>query len=1126
MDRRSILFAVFSTAAAMAPSAAEVPSETPKNASPSGRWAVAERLGATLDDVVAKIEGRAPRDEASERASVFVELAPGHDRSHVKEFARARGGFARYEYTLLPRVLNLRGVPREEIDALRALPGVVRVVEDHRVRVHLNDSTPHVRALQGQVQAAGLSVTGAGARVCVIDTGIDPDHTMFASRIDAAAGYDFVNDDADPADDHGHGSHVAGIALGRTGFDYDFGNGLVPVQGVAPGAALIGVKVLDSGGSGNLSDVVAGIEHCADPLLPGGAADVINMSLGAGLYTRSCDDDFVAIASNAAVDAGVVVVASAGNNGSSNGIGAPACATKVIAVAAAYDDDYPNPDDPTRDSFSFIPICSDTMPNRDDLACFSNRSPHVDVAGPGCLTSSADGLESSGAEVKGLCGTSMSAPHVAGLAAMLRELDPLSSPSDVRDAIRGGAADLGAPGYDTGYGFGRIDVVSSLKLASTCGVGSDCDDGNFCNGVEQCSGGSCESGSVPCPGQLCDEAADACAACTADTNCDDGIVCNGVETCDAGVCLPGPLGCVSVCDAINNSCVECLDDGDCDDADYCNGVETCSPQGSCVTDLRDCNENWVEDYCDIAQSTSADVAPQNGVPDECDALVRYTISEIPSLGGDRALAFGINDAGHVVGLSETGDAAPTGLPIEHAFLWDGSSTTDLGTLGGENSLAYDVNNAGTVVGQADLAVPLAPPPFFAPFKNVPTRWDSGVPTQLDLLPDFGYWNGGALAISDTDFIGGRSINGFELIRGTLWGFDPERPLEVLAMPGADMTDVWGIADSGETVGWMNEMYLGFNRKAFRLPMGSQTPVDIGTLGGAWGWALDINKRGDIVGQSSDATGLLRPFVLESGQPMTDLGSLGGSFALARAINDSRQVVGDSTHPLSLTLSDTLAFVWEAGVLEELNDLIPGNLGWNLREAWDINDSGQIAGHGLNAQNAERAFRLDPCGAPGSPCFVTQCSTAAECDDGVFCNGVETCPAGFCVAAAPPACDDADSCTIDFCDSGLDACRSRAPAIPAAPGNLLVELSAPGSTSASLTWDPVPAATSYNVYRSSQPALGDISCLLSGVTQPPAIDDGALPQPGGALVYLVTGASCSGESGLGQPGRPVPPTCGP
>ena len=87
-----------------------------------------------------------------------------------------------------------------------------------------------------------------------------------------------------------------------------------PFHGVAPEATLIGIKVLGADGSGSFSDVIAGINYGADQSPSGGRCDVMNLSLGAGLFSGTCDGDSAAVAANAAVDAGVVVVASSGND--------------------------------------------------------------------------------------------------------------------------------------------------------------------------------------------------------------------------------------------------------------------------------------------------------------------------------------------------------------------------------------------------------------------------------------------------------------------------------------------------------------------------------------------------------------------------------------------------------------------------------------------------------------------------------------------------------------------------------------------------------------------------------------------------------------------------------------------
>jgi serine protease AprX len=440
----------------------------------------------TLIPGPSKVKGKVNMPEvagSTGRISVMVHFKPTANRGLIRAFAKNRGGIVKYEYkTLLPRVMNLRNIPSRAVSALEKIPGVERVEEDryHPNLVKVHRSTPLIDGLQGQINAAGLSVDGSGVRVCVCDTGIDMDHWMYADRIDTAASYDFANDDPNPEDDHGHGAHVAGIAVGGTGLTFNPCDEATPppLQGVAPGATLIGVKILDANGGGNDSDIVAGINHCADPDLPGGPADVINLSIGAYEFADNCDSDIWAQAANNAFDAGVVVVAAAGNDAYSNALTTPACGSKVIAVGATYKYDYPNCEDAT-DSFSWClrwrvypfvcaESCTDSLPYQDDLVCFSNNSDNIDVAAPGSVIWSAMPDPDNANYLQTMSGTSQASPHVAGLAALILSADPSLTPAQVREFIRMGAIDIGPAGFDPGYGYGRIDVMNTLSLLDLC----------------------------------------------------------------------------------------------------------------------------------------------------------------------------------------------------------------------------------------------------------------------------------------------------------------------------------------------------------------------------------------------------------------------------------------------------------------------------------------------------------------------------------------------------------------------------------------------------------------------------------------------------------------------------------
>ncbi|MCO6439031.1 MAG: S8 family serine peptidase [Phycisphaerae bacterium] len=456
------------------------------------------------------------RARAKGRVSVLVYTeriqARGADvKAEVRQFAALKQARVKYEYSaVLPNVVNIRDLPADQIEALKQLPGVTKVELDqyHPNAIRLHDSVPLVRGLQSQISAAGLTADGAGIRICIVDTGIDSDHVMYSTRIDTAAGYDFYNDDSNPEDDNGHGSHVSGIAAGGTGLSVDFGCGAgsQAFQGMAPAATLIGAKVLNASGGGFDSDIIAGINYCADQSPSGGRADVINMSIGTGNYTGPCTHSW-AVAANNAVANGVVAVAASGNENNSNSMGSPACGVDVIAVGATWKADYPTCEDSTS-TWSWG-ICTDVSPQTDEVGCFSNESDYLDVTAPGLNIWSASNA-AGGGSIVGQSGTSMASPHVAGLAALILSADPTLTPAEVRQVIRDGAIDMGTPGFDRAYGYGRIDVINSLNLLAPCMGDPDCDDGLWCNGAETCSGGSCFQGTPPCGGDPCDEATDSC----------------------------------------------------------------------------------------------------------------------------------------------------------------------------------------------------------------------------------------------------------------------------------------------------------------------------------------------------------------------------------------------------------------------------------------------------------------------------------------------------------------------------------------------------------------------------------------------------------------------------------------
>lgn len=275
---------------------------------------------------------------------------------------------------------------------------------------------------------------GAGINVAIVDTGIDLDHRDLnvVRAVDCTRGPN-CDKGGSGDDDNGHGTHVAGIVAAL--------NNTIGVVGVAPKASLFAVKVLNSQGSGFLSDVIEGIGWAVD-----NGADVVNMSLGTGSDIRAFHD-----AVDAAYVAGVVLVAAAGNSGdgdgSTNEVVYPAKYSSVIAVAATASDD--------------------------STPTWSSEGKEVELAAPGVSIRSTwnDGL------YKTISGTSMAAPHAAGTVALVlatavqalydADLDGVWDPAEVRAALQAAADDLGTAGHDNFYGYGLLDAEESVTGTQT-----------------------------------------------------------------------------------------------------------------------------------------------------------------------------------------------------------------------------------------------------------------------------------------------------------------------------------------------------------------------------------------------------------------------------------------------------------------------------------------------------------------------------------------------------------------------------------------------------------------------------------------------------------------------------------
>ncbi|MCS4542397.1 MAG: S8 family peptidase [Euryarchaeota archaeon] len=256
-------------------------------------------------------------------------------------------------------------------------------------------------------------VTGNDVVIAIVDGGVDYNHPDLKDNY--IGGYDFADNDNDPMDYDGHGTNCAGAALAKK-------NGFGTV-GIAPGAKLLAVKVFRQGGS-SLSTLIAGIDYAVQ-----NKADVISMSfiLGSSYSYAS-----LAQACQNAYIKGVVLVASAGNHGSS-GVFYPAKYPTVIAVGATD--------------------------SNNKIAWFSSIGPEVELVAPGI------GIYTTAMNNKYeyVTGTSISAPQVAGVVALMRGINPSLSPDEIRKILRETAEDLGTLGKDDYYGYGLVDADEALS---------------------------------------------------------------------------------------------------------------------------------------------------------------------------------------------------------------------------------------------------------------------------------------------------------------------------------------------------------------------------------------------------------------------------------------------------------------------------------------------------------------------------------------------------------------------------------------------------------------------------------------------------------------------------------------
>ncbi|MFC2032325.1 S8 family serine peptidase [Chloroflexota bacterium] len=344
----------------------------------------------------------------------MVKVLIGFDRqpgSDEVAIVRGAGGAIKHTYHLVPAIAA--SIPEPAIQGLLRNPRVTSIEPDITVYAIDDelDNTWGVKHIGAGIVHDG-SNKGTGVKIAIIDSGVDYDHPDLNDNY--AGGWDFVNNDGDPMDDDGHGTHVAGTIAAE--------DNNVGVVGVAPEARIYALKVLGADGSGSYSDVIAALEWAVD-----NGIQVTNNSYG----SSSDPGETVKEAFDNAYAAGVLHVAAAGNNGVPPGRGDnviyPARWGTVIAVSATDGSNI--------------------------RAKWSSTGPDVELAAPGVNINSTR----LGGGYIGMSGTSMASPHVAGTAALVIAAG-ITGNNAVRQQLIDTADDLGDTGLDPSYGYGLVDA--------------------------------------------------------------------------------------------------------------------------------------------------------------------------------------------------------------------------------------------------------------------------------------------------------------------------------------------------------------------------------------------------------------------------------------------------------------------------------------------------------------------------------------------------------------------------------------------------------------------------------------------------------------------------------------------
>jgi serine protease AprX len=392
---------------------------------------------------LSNIEKRLKSAKDADKFPVIITFQSADQTSNLQKVKNMIPAFhPKHVYQNLPAVSAT--LTKEQINQLATLPQITQIEYDEPVKIFSNSAnswygTAKARTdfgVTGDRDGQPNTYTKTDATIAVIDTGVDPNHVDLRGKI--IGWKDYINNRSTPYDDHGHGTHVAGIAGGA-------GKGNSAYIGVAPGSSIVGIKVLNQNGSGSMSNITAAIDWAITNKNTYGI-DIINLSLGTSGSSDGTDSASQAV--NRAHQAGILVVVAAGNSGpGQKTIGSPAAATQAFTVGAMAD--------PSDRGFF--------------LASFSSRGTTADgrvkpdIVAPGYNVTAPRANSTNG--YVSYSGTSMATPFVAGTAALIHDANPSLTPDQIKSMITSTATEFGPSGKDIDYGSGNLRGYEAIKKA-------------------------------------------------------------------------------------------------------------------------------------------------------------------------------------------------------------------------------------------------------------------------------------------------------------------------------------------------------------------------------------------------------------------------------------------------------------------------------------------------------------------------------------------------------------------------------------------------------------------------------------------------------------------------------------